>query len=90
LAKIVWTKCIRRHFFLDNVIGVWEGMEWAQYLGHDAFFIVIELEKAYDRVLLKLIKKYLGKCFSSPRRLRGEKVPNVDPSHLICEMQIKR
>jgi hypothetical protein len=37
-----------------------------------------------------LIKKYLGKCFSSPRRLRGEKVPNVGPSHLICEMQIKR
>jgi hypothetical protein len=39
---------------------------------------------------VKIIKKYLGKCFSSPRRLRGEKVPNVDPSHLICERQIKR
>jgi hypothetical protein len=35
--------------------------------------------------LVKIIKKYLGKCFSSPRCLRGEKVPNVDPSHLICE-----
>jgi hypothetical protein len=45
----------------------------------------------YSSILLKiLIKKYLGKCFSSPRRLRGDKVPNVDPSHLICEMQIKR
>jgi hypothetical protein len=41
-------------------------------------------------ILLKIIKKYLGKCFSSPRRLRGEKVLNVDPSHLICERQIKR
>jgi hypothetical protein len=41
-------------------------------------------------LLLKIIKKYRGKCFSSPRRLRGEKVPNVDPSHLICERQIKR
>jgi hypothetical protein len=40
--------------------------------------------------VLKIIKKYLGKCFSSPRCLRGEKVPNVDPSHLICERQIKR
>jgi hypothetical protein len=42
------------------------------------------------RGVKNLIKKYLGKCFSSPRRLRGVKVPNVDPSHLICEMQIKR
>jgi hypothetical protein len=35
---------------------------------------------------VKIIKKYLGKCLSSPRRLRGEKMPNVDPSHLIYEM----
>jgi hypothetical protein len=35
-------------------------------------------------VYVKIIKKYLGKCFSSPRCLRGEKVPNVEPSHLIC------
>jgi hypothetical protein len=28
--------------------------------------------------------------FLIPRCLRGEKVPNVGPSHLICEMQIKR
>jgi hypothetical protein len=35
---------------------------------------------------VKIIKKYLGKCFSSPRHLRGEKVPKVDPSHLIYEM----
>jgi hypothetical protein len=40
--------------------------------------------------MLKIIKKYLGKCFSSPRRLRREKVPNVDPSHLIWKIQIKR
>jgi hypothetical protein len=33
--------------------------------------------------VLKIIKKYLGKCFSSPRRLGGGKMPNVDPSHLI-------
>jgi hypothetical protein len=43
-----------------------------------------------DEFIVKIIKKYLGKCFSSPRCLRGEKVPNVDPSHLICERQIKR
>jgi hypothetical protein len=35
---------------------------------------------------VKIIKKYPSKCFSSPRRLGGEKMPNVDPSHLIYEM----
>ena len=34
-------------------------------------------------IVLKIIKKYLGKCFSSPRRLGGGKMFNVDPSHLI-------
>jgi hypothetical protein len=54
--------------------------------------IALEMKLAImnKRNVKNLIKKYLGKCFSSPRCLRGEKVPNVGPSHLICEMQIKR
>jgi heme/copper-type cytochrome/quinol oxidase subunit 1 len=35
---------------------------------------------------VKIIKMYLGKCFSSPRRLGGGKMPNLDPSHLIYEI----
>jgi hypothetical protein len=53
----------------------------AHWLKVDLVWIKILLEKT-----VKIIKKYLGKCFSSPRRLRGEKVPNVDASHLVYEM----
>jgi hypothetical protein len=41
-------------------------------------------------VLNFLLNKVPRQVFLIPRRLRGEKVPNVGPSHLICEMQIKR
>jgi hypothetical protein len=42
----------------------------------------------FVKILIK--KKVPRQVFLIPRRLRGEKVPNVGPSHLICEMQIKR
>jgi len=35
---------------MDNVIAVWESMEWVQTLMLDSFFIKINFEKDYDRV----------------------------------------
>jgi hypothetical protein len=44
-----YTRFIMGHFILDNIIIVWEGMDWARCLGLDALFMKIEFEKAYDR-----------------------------------------
>jgi hypothetical protein len=38
------------HYIFNNVIVVWEGMEWARSLEVDAMFIKIDFEKAYNRV----------------------------------------
>ena len=37
-------------YILDNVIIVWEGMEWERVSNQEAMFIKIDFEKAYDRI----------------------------------------
>jgi len=41
---------VKGRYILDNVIIVWEGMEWTHKFGKEALFIKIDFEKAYDRV----------------------------------------
>lgn len=35
---------------MENVIAIWEGMEWTRCLGLDAMLIKIDFKKAHDRV----------------------------------------
>jgi hypothetical protein len=52
---------------LDNLIVVWEGMEWAQSLGLDVLFIKIDFEKAYHCMewpfILKMLKAWSFRSF---------------------------
>lgn len=41
---------IMGRYILDNVIIIWEGMEWARSSNHDTIFIKIDFKKAYDRI----------------------------------------
>ena len=53
LDLIIWPEKIgffKVCYILDNVIIVWEGMEWAQVSNQEALFIKIDFEKAYDRI----------------------------------------
>lgn len=39
---------IRNHYILDNVLSIWEGIEWPQSSQQNTMFIKIDFEKAYD------------------------------------------
>ena len=41
---------IKSKYILDNIIVVWEGMEWAHKSKQKAIFLKIDFAKAYDRI----------------------------------------
>lgn len=41
---------IQGHFTLDNIITIWEGMEWAHKSHQATMFIKIDFEKSYDQI----------------------------------------
>ncbi|KAH9288546.1 hypothetical protein KI387_032663, partial [Taxus chinensis] len=44
------TSFIQGRFILDNIVAVWEGVEWACKSHQATMFIKIDFEKAYDRI----------------------------------------
>ena len=44
------TGFIKSRYILDNIIDVWEGMEWARHSKQQAIFLKIDFAKAYDRI----------------------------------------
>lgn len=44
------TRFIKSWYILDNIIAVWEGMEWARHSHQQAMFLKIDFAKAYDRI----------------------------------------
>ena len=44
------TGFIKSRYILDNIIVVWEGMEWARKSKQKAIFLKIDFAKAYDRI----------------------------------------
>ena len=41
---------IKSWYILDNIIAIWEGMEWAQHSKQHAIFVKTDFAKAYDRI----------------------------------------
>ena len=41
---------IKGRFILDNIVTLWEAMEYAEESGQDYIFLKIDFEKAYDRL----------------------------------------
>ena len=41
---------IKGRFILDNIVTLWEAMEYAEEFGQDYIFLEIDFEKAYDRL----------------------------------------
>jgi len=62
---------VQGRYILDNVITIWEGMQWAQSLGQDALFIKIDFEKAYDRIEWRFILAMLQVIGFGPYFLRS-------------------
>ena len=44
------TGFIKSRYILDNIIVVWEGMEWARKSKQKAIFLKIDFSKAYDHI----------------------------------------
>ena len=44
------TGFIKSRYILNNIIVVWEGMEWARKSKQKAIFLKIDFSKAYDRI----------------------------------------
>ena len=42
------TGIMKSWYILDNIIAMWEGMEWARHSKQHAIFLKIDFEKAYD------------------------------------------
>ena len=53
LLKIIrktQTRFFKGKYILDNLITCWETMDWAKYSGKNIGMMLIDYEKAYDRV----------------------------------------
>jgi hypothetical protein len=48
IIRLYKMRFIRGHFTLNNVVVIWEGMEWDKCLGLKALLIKFDFEKAYD------------------------------------------
>lgn len=57
---------IKSRFILDNIIVVWEGMEWASHSKQNAIFLKIDFVKAYDRIEWSFILVMLQALGFSP------------------------
>ena len=44
------TGFLKSRYILDNIIAIWEGMEWASKSKQSAIFLKIDFAKAYDRI----------------------------------------
>lgn len=44
------TGFFKGRYIMDNIIGIWEGMERAHQSNQDILFMKIDFEKAYDKV----------------------------------------
>lgn len=57
------TDFIKSRFILDNIIVVWEGMEWAKHSNQKAISLKIDFAKAYDHIewpFILAMLKFLG------------------------------
>lgn len=53
LSKIMHpeqTKFVKGHYIMDNLLVVWEGLEWACVSCQKPLFLKIDFEKSYDRI----------------------------------------
>lgn len=56
---------MKNRFILDNVFLAYEAMEWANESNQDMVLLMIDFEKAYDRVnwtFLKSVMRKLDTC----------------------------
>jgi len=60
------THFVKGHYILDNVIVIWEGMEWARVSDQEALFIKIDFEKTYDKIEWQFILSMLQELGFGP------------------------
>ena len=48
IVRLEQTSFIKSIYILDNIIAIWEGMEWAHKSKKKAIFLKIDFSKAYD------------------------------------------
>lgn len=65
---------IKSRYILDNIIVVWEGMEWARKSKQPAIFLEIDFVKAYDRIAWPFILAMLQDLGFGPKFLQSMEI----------------
>lgn len=77
------TGFIKSRYILDNIIAVWEGMEWARRSNQKAVFIKIDFAKAYDRIEWPFILAMLQDLGFGPNFIQSVRILFADASAFI-------
>jgi hypothetical protein len=77
------TGFIKSRYILDNIIAVWEGMEWARQSKQAALFLKIDFAKAYDRIEWPFILAMLQALGFGPQFLHSVEMLFGDASACI-------
>ena len=77
------TSFIKGRYILENLITSWEAMEWAKTSNQEVVMLLVDFEKAYDRVEWDFFIKMLRDFGFPPNFCSYVKVFLVDASTLI-------
>ena len=58
-STVFQTSFVKDGYILENLITCWEAMNWAKSSGQDCAMLLIDYEKAYDRIELGFIMMML-------------------------------
>ena len=71
IVRLEKTSFIKSKYILDNIIVVWEGMEWARKSKQQTLFLKIDFAKAYDRIEWRFILAMLRALGFGPNFLQS-------------------